>query len=147
MSILNFITDFKYQGYILALQTVLTILKLFANDVVIFIGKAVDAGKRILEAMEAAGKTPEEIKEVKLELAMGVVKDTKAMFSASPSYIRTAFIEVVRGLWVMITDAKSDKQKSSYEKMLREHPIHSGSVENVKKSMPEELRKLLFPVE
>jgi hypothetical protein len=147
MNILRFIADFKYEGYILALQTILTILKLFAKDIVEFIGMAVEAGNAVLDAFKSAGESPEAIAMKKAELAINIEREVKETFSASPSYIRTAFIEMVRGLYVMILDARSEKQKANYEKMLREHPVHSGNIDAVKKGMPEELRKLLFPVD
>ena len=121
-----------------AVGVMLVILKIFYAELVDFITKAVIAGNKILAEWKSRGVDQATISAKKKELAANVDAEAKMFFSGSPSIVRGALIEAIRGLVVTHLRLQQNEQRemADFERMQANHPVPNHQIEMAKKTYP-----------
>ena len=128
----------KISGWMNAVGVMLVILKVFYAELVDFITKAVIVGNKILEEWKKQGVDQATISAKKKELAANVDAEAKMFFSGSPSIVRGALIEVVRGLVVTHLRLQQNEERGmdDFAIMQADHPVSNHEIEMAKKTYP-----------
>ncbi|HSG30971.1 MAG TPA: hypothetical protein VLB82_05440 [Thermodesulfobacteriota bacterium] len=132
----------KITGWLSAIQVIIAIIKLFYNEVVVFIEKAVDAWQDVIDVLPE--DSPELIDATKEEAFLNVKAETLAEFSNSPSLVPNWLISVIIELCVGRLKVSREVETDRFSKMQDKHPV---SVEEIKDELPDEVRSWLFPVD